>query len=234
MAREVLAILGELIRSRSLLYVALFTLPYAGVLIGLDVAGHYGALTNADLPVQFNLASDGGFGEWDEYAMTASVAAMLFLLWWRDRDWAYLTNAILFVWLTIDNSMQFHEVFGQWLAPVIAPWNPLPMEANHLGEPVLLLTVGLVWATGLVLSLRHGQFRPVVYSLLLAGCIGMTAVFGVIVDLMTSWGGQTPLHLEVTTFVEDGGEFVMIIISFLLTVAIFDTERRKRAASAET
>ncbi|MCA1748809.1 MAG: hypothetical protein LC634_04520, partial [Sphingomonadales bacterium] len=51
--RQALALLGELRHSRAPLYAALLILPYAGVLMGLDVAAHYGALTNAHLPVQF-------------------------------------------------------------------------------------------------------------------------------------------------------------------------------------
>lgn len=225
--RETRTMLVEIVQSPALIRAAVLILPYAGVLVGLDVAGHYGTLTSADLPVQFNLASDGGFGEWLEYSLTAAIAVMLLLLWRRQGDWIYMTNAALFVWLTLDNSLEFHEQAGMALAPYLAPINFLPVEPNHLGEPILFLAIGLMWIAGLWTSLKAARLRPALYALLLAGCICGAAFFGVIVDLMVVWGQHSPTDLEVETFIEDGGEFAMICLSFLLTVAIFDIERKK-------
>lgn len=222
-------VLAELATARGAFWAALLILPYAGVLVGLAVAAHYGALTGAPLPVQFFLSSDEGFGEWLEYALTASAAVMLLLLWSRDREWAYLTNAALFAWLTADNSLQIHEAGGRALAPYLDDFGSLPIEPHHIGETVTFLAVGLLWLAGIWLSIRHARFRPLVYSLLLAACIAAGSFFGVIVDIMVVWGEHSPALLEIETFIEDGGEFAMIILAFLVTVAIFDVERRRRA-----
>lgn len=226
--KDVIAVAGELIVSRSALVAALFLLPYAGVLVGLDVAGHYGAITQADLPVQFNLASDGGFGEWLEYSLTASVALMLILLWRSDRDWTYLANALFFLWITLDNSAEIHEQAGQLLAPMLDAIPGLPIAGQDIGEAALFLLVGLVWIAGLGASLKNARIRPALYSLLLAGCIAMAAIFGVIVDILVASISYTPAQLEIVTFIEDGGEFAMICISFIVMVAIYDTERKRR------
>lgn len=227
-AGEIRAIVWELLRSPSLVPAALIVLPYAGVLFGLDVAAHYGSLTNADLPVQFYLASDGGFGEWFEYSLTASVSVLLLLLWRKDRDWAYLTNALLFVWLTLDNSLEFHERAGKWLAPFFEDWRAFPVAPNDIGEAALFLAIGLVWLAGLAISLKNARLRPALYSILLAAFVAGTAVFGVVVDMAVVWGEQTAVLHTIATFIEDGGEFLMICLSFFLTVAIYDTERRRR------
>lgn len=228
--RDTAAMARDLAHVPGIKIAALLILPYAGVLIGLDVAGHYGALTNAPLPVQFNLASDGGFGEWLEYSLTLSIAVILFILWRNDRQWAYLTNAALFVWLTLDNSLEIHERAGFWIARPFAGQTALPVEAHHLGEALLFLAIGFIWLSGLWLSLKRTKPRMVIYSLLLAGCIAVAAFFGVIVDLMVVWGPHSPVALEVETFIEDGGEFAMIILTFIVTVAIFDTERPRSQA----
>ncbi len=224
--REMAQLSLELARVPGLKIAALLILPYAGVLVGLDVAGHYGALTHADLPVEFNLASDGSFSEWLEYSLTSAVAVMLFLLWRRDHEPAYLANAALFVYLTLDNSLEFHEHAGAFLGAPFAGLG-LPVEPHHLGEAVLFGLVGIAWLAGLAFSVKRAAFRPAFYSLLLAACIGVAAVFGVFVDLAVVWGPHSPMALEVETFVEDGGEFAMIILAFLITVAIFDTERKR-------
>ena len=212
-------------RSKAVLAVALLILPYAGVLIGLDVARHYGAITGAPLPVQFSLASDGGFGEWLEYSLTASIAVMLLLLWRTNRCDGYLVNAALFIWLTLDNSIEIHERFGQQLAPALTEISPANLEPNHLGEAVLFAAIGLIWLVGLARTVIRGQLRQLSNMLLLSAVIVGAAIFGVGVDLAVSWGSYSPAGLELATFVEDGGEFAMICLAFFFTVAIYDLER---------
>jgi hypothetical protein len=57
-------------------------------------------------------------------------------------------------------------------------------------------------------------------------------VFGVAVDMVTSWGEHTPGVLNLLAFIEDEGEFVMIIAMFALCVGIFDVEGRRVGAGA--
>ncbi len=216
-----LSLSNELWHTPALLHAGLVILPYAGVLMGLNVAAHYGAVTEAPLPVQFFLASDEGFGEWLEYALTFTIGAMLCLLWMRERHWAYLANAALFFWLTLDNKLQLHEIAGKWLGPWLEGRLPIPVEANHIGESLLFLAVGLVWGFGPWLSVRAAQFRPAFYSLLLAGCVAATAFFGVFVDLLVVWGERDPVQLGIVTFIEDGGEFSMILLTVFVMIAIW-------------
>lgn len=225
--RETLAVLAEIVRSRSLWVAALFLFPYAGVLVGLDVAAHYGALTNAHLPVQFFFAADGGFGEWLEYSLTFSVAVMLFVMWRWERASTYLANALLFAWLTLDNSVQIHERFGHAFAGAFAGW-PLPVRPNDIGEASLFLAIGAFWLAALFVTLRSARPRPAVEALILAGCVAIAAFFGVIVDMIVVWGPHTQAMIEVETFIEDSGEFTMICISFLAAVALFDVAKRER------
>ncbi|WP_374407941.1 hypothetical protein [Pelagerythrobacter sp.] len=227
--RETLAVLKEIAGARSLRTAALFVSPYAGLLVGLDVAAHYGELTDAHLPVQFFLASDQGFGEWFEYALTAAVAAMLLVMWRWDGASVYLANAALFAWLTLDNSIEIHERFGHAFTSWFAGW-PLPVAPNDIGEASLFLAIGAFWLAALCLSLHGARLRPAVESLILAGCVGAAAFFGVIVDLVVVWGSHTQAMIELETFIEDGGEFAMICLAFLIAVALFDAARRRRSA----
>lgn len=221
---ETWTVIGEIWASPAWRRVALWLFPYAGLLTGLCVAAHYGELTNAPLPRQFFFATDGGFGEWLEYAMTASVAVLLVLMWRRNRVAVYLANAAMFIYLTLDNSLQIHEKFGYAVGAAFADW-PLPVRPNDIGEAALFASVGLVWLVALGLSLRKAQLRPAIYSLILAAGVGATAFFGVIVDLMVVWGYHTPALSEIETFIEDGGEFAMLCLTFLMAIAIFDIER---------
>lgn len=215
--------LRELFAARALYVAALLVLPFAGVLVGLDVAARYGEITGAYLPYQFFLSQDQGFGEYLEYALMTAMAAMLLLLWRRDGSPIYLVNAVLFLVLAADNALEVHEKFGF----AVARWMPqtLPIEPHHLGEPLLFAIIGGAWLVGLALSLKASRIRPVINSLLIAACVGGTAVFGIMVDEMVVYGPHTPAMTQVEAFIEDGGEFGMIVIAFLLTVAIFEVER---------
>jgi hypothetical protein len=230
--KEIPAILREVALAPALRTAALLILPYAGVCIGLDVASRYGDVTGQALPVQFFLSQDHGFGEYLEYSLLLAVAAMLFLMWRRDRSPIYLVNAVLFVYLAADDAFEFHEQFGFWIAPALARILPanLPMAPHYFGEPLLFLGVCLAWLVALGFALRSSKPRPVVNSLILMGCIFMMAFFGIIVDAATDWGPHTVARTDIDAFVEDGGEFVMIIVSFLCTTAMYDIEKRRAKA----
>lgn len=217
---------GRLLHSHSLHLALMLVIPYACVLIGLDVAAHYGDATGAALPVQFFISQDGSFGEWLEYSLTAASAVLLFLLWSRTRSLVYLTSAILFVYLTIDNSIQLHEQLGLAFGNEGENFMGLPIGLNHLVETALFGFVGLVWLAGMVAALRHADRRAASYGMLIAACIIMAAVFGVAVDLLTSWGEHSPMVLNALAAIEDDGEFAMIIVAFALCVGVYDLEGR--------
>jgi len=217
----------ELVRSRALHIALMGVIPYACVLVGLDVAAHYGDATGAALPTQFFMSQDGSFAEFLEYSLTTASAVMLFVVWLRTRAAVYLTSALLFVWMTLDNWGQVHEQMGFTFAadmPIIA-W--LPVHPNHLAETAVFGLVGLVWIAGMLMALRQANFRAAIHGVLIAGCIAGAAVFGVAVDMMTSWGEHTPGVLNLLAFIEDEGEFTMIVAMFALCVGIFDVERRR-------
>ena len=55
--------------------------------------------------------------------------------------------------------------------------------------------------------------------------IGGAAVFGVAVDMLVTWGPHTIAMLNFETWLEDGGEFAFINLTFMMVVAFFGAER---------
>ncbi|MGX7951610.1 hypothetical protein ACWPM1_03500 [Tsuneonella sp. HG249] len=199
--------------------------PYAGVLVGLDVAAHYGDATGAALPVQFFISQDHSFGEVFEYALSASSALMLFVLWRRLGPTAYLANAVMMVWLTLDNMLEFHEKFGHWVAPILPLPADFPVAAHHIGEALFFALAGSIWLVGLATALLGAKPRAAVRSLFIAAGIGGAAVFGVAVDMLVTWGPHTLAMLDFQTWLEDGGEFAFLNLTFLMVVGFFHAER---------
>ncbi|MBU7579523.1 MAG: hypothetical protein KAF27_03495 [Porphyrobacter sp.] len=222
----------DIARSSAMHRALMLVVPYACVLVGLDVAAHYGEISNAHLPAHFFMSSDYSFGEFLEYGMTACAAVFMGLCWLRARSPVYLANAILFAWLTLDNAYEYHEEFGLALAPVLPVPGWLPLHANHLGELIFFAIVGTIWLAGMVSAHRRAERREAAYGVLIGACIAGTAVFGVFVDLLTSLGEHSLTVLNVFAFVEDEGEFAMILVMFAVSVGIFDVERRRAEAQA--
>ena len=208
--------------------------PYAGVIVGLDLAALYGDATGAALPAQFFISQDHSLGEFLEYGLTGSCAVMLLLMWRKLGATAYLANAAMMLWLTLDNVMEFHEAFGHWAAPAIPLPVGSPVAANDVGELLFFALVGGFWLIGLASARLGAQRRAAAHSLLIAAGIGCAAVFGVAVDMIVRWGPHTLMQLEFQTWLEDGGEFACINLTFLLVVAFYDAEKRRwRARSGE-
>ncbi len=215
---------GRVLTAKAFARALVLIVPYACLLIGLSVAAHYGAATGEWLPAQFYLSKEESFGEFLEYSLTAACAVMLGLLWWRKRAPVHLTNALLFVWLTLDNWLEVHEHLGEAIGPALPSMPIVPVESNHLGEALLFGIVGAIWLAGLATALRSTGTRDAIHTLLLAICIGVAAFFGVFVDLLVVWGESDPMRKQFLAFIEDGGEFVAIIAAFAIAAAIFDLE----------
>ena len=224
LVKRVPSLLKDLLLAPAFRNAALLILPYACLLVGMDIATRYGELTDALLPRPFLLSQDQSLGEYLEYSLMSAMAIMLLLMWLRERASIYLVNALLFIVLTFDNALEVHEKFGFWIAPVLP--QDMPIAAHHLGEPVMFALIGIVWAAGLALSLRASRIDPVLNSLVLVGCIAATAFFGIFVDAVVSYGPHSDVMIETEAFIEDGGEFAMIILAFMLTVSMFDIARR--------
>lgn len=209
--------------------------PYAGVLVGLDLAAHYGDATGAALPAPFFISQDHSLGEVFEYALTASCAVMLLVLWRRLGATAYLANAVMMAWLTLDNVLEFHEAFGHWVAPAIPLPPASPIAGNDVGEALFFAAVGGFWLIGLASALLGAQPRAAVRSLYIAAGIAGAAAFGVAVDIVVTWGPHSRALLNFETWLEDGGEFAFINLTFLVVVAFFHAERTAwRARRLET
>ena len=233
LATEALAAGQTVLASKAVRTAMLFIWPWAGVIVGMDMAAHYGDATGAALPVQLFISQDHSFGEYLEYSLTLSCAVMLFVMWRRLGAPAYLANAVMMIWLTIDNAAEFHEAFGHWIAPAIPVPAGAPVHANDIGEMLFFAMVGAVWLTGLASALISARPKAAVHSLYIAAGIGLAAVFGVFVDMFVTWGPHTLAQTDLQAWLEDGGEFALINLTFLMVVAFFDAEKRRWQAREE-
>jgi hypothetical protein len=91
-----------------------------GVLLGLALATVYADLEQIPFPALFYLNAEFSFGEIWEYCLTAAAAAGLLWRYRKHREPIIGCLGLIFVWLTLDNSLALHEEIGDLLSPLFA------------------------------------------------------------------------------------------------------------------
>lgn len=227
---EIRSAMADLFHGRAWRRIAFFLLPYAAFLCGLDIARRYADLIGSELPKRFLLSADRGIGEYLEYSLTAASAILLLLLYLRRGRGLFLTHAAMLSYLTLDNAYSLHERFGMAVADRMP--QSAALQPHHLGEIFLLALVGLAWLALLAHGLPRADTRERIHGLAIAATILAAAVFGVGADALASLAGQGELPVALFSWLDDFGEFTMIIAAFLVTCAVYDEEAATAAASA--
>lgn len=211
----------RLAQSRPAAYAALPIFTAAGFLTGMGLVTAYGEAQGLDLPDRLLLTKDGSWSEKFEYLLTAISCIAMVLTWRKAGSSVYLVLAIMFAWLTIDNSLELHERVGGWLAPAITWPGSSPGHAQHYGELLLFAGVGLASLLGLALALMTAAPWHQQRTALLIILIGAAAVFGVGVDALDALLlGSMPQAQQIGTFIEDAGELWMLCIIAVFSIAI--------------
>ena len=204
--------------------VVFFLFPYAALLVGLDVAARYGEVTDQHLPVEFFLSQDRSFGEYLEYALMLSMAAMLLISGSRHSRKVYTIFGTLFLVLSADNALELHEQLGDLFA-VLMPATP-GLAPHHVAESVVFACVGSILAAGLAIGFLDADATSLIDAAILTTLVAVIAFFGVAVDALTAMDNNTLAETQVLAFIEDGGEFATIIVTFLTVIGIFERERQ--------
>jgi hypothetical protein len=154
-----------------------------------------------------------------EYGLTASIALLMAARFWRKRIAACAFAAIVFAWLTLENSLEVHEAAGEALAPFFPTRAGSSLRPQDWGELSFLLISGAAFAAALYFTLRRSRWTDAPVYLVLA-CVPAAGVFGVGVDFLHSALSKTPLFSQAGAFVEDLGELLMLCLAWALAFGI--------------
>jgi hypothetical protein len=168
----------------------------------------------------YSLEADGGLPEWFQYMKQLWIAACMTAIFWRTRNVIYVSWAIVFAFLLLDDALQIHEQVGFWLGQRHGLPAVLSLRPDDLGELLFAATVGLatLFLVGVASWRGGGQARIVSRDLLTM--IVLLAFLGVVVDALHVIAYlRGSLWAQVLLIVEDGGE--MIVVS-ALTAYVFD------------
>ena len=220
LSMRVRIVLSPILRSpRFLLTLALIG-GIVGVLYGLDLADRYATLDGTKLPVWFSLSNEGALGELFEYLLTAVTAIALGIRAHR-RSAPFLgTLSALFAWMTLDNALALHELFGGEVARVAGALVP-DVGAQDSGEFLVFIASGVLWLALLAATGSRDGWRSIVEGTAVALLVAGAAAFGVGVDLIHAIFGEHSQFLnQALGFVEDGGELGFLALAAALSLSL--------------
>ncbi|HEX5043663.1 MAG TPA: hypothetical protein VFV75_12205 [Candidatus Polarisedimenticolaceae bacterium] len=147
--------------------------------------------------------------EWLGYATELIFAWAMYGVFKRRGERLYLCLSLLGVMLFLDDSLQYHEMMGRVLAPIVeltGLHRVLEVESHYLGEILSLVPYGILALLGSWFYLRAGA-QPRRDARVVAALIVLLFAFGVILDFVSHIGLWTPPFQ--LAWIEDSAEMVI-------------------------
>ena len=173
----------------------------------------------------FSIEKDFGYAEVYQYIKEYWIAALLIIAAFNKRLLILVAWALLFGYFLLDDSLQIHETFGDYLARSLQIQPMFNLRAQDFGELIVSAAAGTVLFSflGLAYLYSHSSAREVSRQLfLLVICM---VFFGILVDMLQI---AIPWGRTVWGMVEDGGE--MVIMSVIVWY-VYHIEMRIEQAS---
>jgi hypothetical protein len=189
------------------------------VFVVIGIAHSYTGLGTA----RFSLGQDFGHAEVYQYVKLFWAGGLLSVLYVRSRHVIYLSWALLFLYLLMDDSLKIHEGFGGVIARQLEIPSMFGLRAQDFGELAASLVTGSVLLGLIALSYFFSDRSGKRFSFRLVLFLGLLAFFGVGIDLIHSASG--PLMRKPLGIVEDGGE--MFIVSIMCWFIFTTTQQHQ-------
>ena len=189
--------------------------------------------TNLLSDQRFLLRLDRGYAEIFGYLMESCTVLVLCALAVRTRQPLYLAWVTLFLYMVVDDILQWHEsvLTVAALAFVGLEWDDvvLGIEAHHLVEDVGMALLALVILSIMLVVYHFGDRTFKKVSIGLFVLLASLAFFGVAVDLIHAaiqYGPRYPgrgADSRLLGIIEDGGE--LVVVSLILWFVLLSWNR---------
>jgi hypothetical protein len=197
------------------LNLALIALPV--FLEGLEILG---LIPDTPRPLA-HPGTDGSLPEMLNYAQSGLAALFLGLTWARTRSVVFLAWAAMFTFILLDDSLQYHEVFGAWLTDVLALPAFGDLRAVDTGEVLAWILAGAVLIPLAVAAVLRSGGLERGFGLLMLLIFGALVFFAVIVDMI-----HVLLPYRAVLLFEDGGEMLAVAAACVLALVWYRNYRQ--------
>ncbi len=162
----------------------------------------------------FNISREYSVPEFYQYAKEIWIGVLLFVAFRKSKKLVFLSFALIFFYLFIDDALLYHEIAGEWINQNFILPNVLfgcGLSRDNLAEAVSLLLPGLILGAIFIMAyfkerLQLGRVCHVYLFLFF-----LLAVFGIVFDIVH---GTVTQHRHLMGVIEDFGE--MLVMSMML------------------
>lgn len=164
------------------------------------------------------LSSDRSFGEIVNYGLAFLAAVLFFLASLDNRSLAlfFLSLLLAFVWL--DDSLSYHEQFGQYLADTMVLPGLIGLRPQESGELIAWSLAGVFLGPVLILSVLRRRSGDIGALALVGAGFAMLLIFGIFADF--AHVAVDPRHAFLSSVIEDGGEMVAVAVVAGIAIGI--------------
>jgi hypothetical protein len=160
----------------------------------------------------FSLSLPRSYSEFFQYTKFLWITTLFLVLAVRLRRWIYAIFSVLFLFFLIDDSFEFHENYGAYIADFFHFQPVFGLRARDLGELTVVAFFGALFlaALGTAYALSRPEDRRVANQVfVLVILLGIFGVFFDMVEIVVENAGIS----RVLRVLEEGGE--MIVTSFI-------------------
>ncbi|MEJ2750678.1 MAG: hypothetical protein P8183_22645, partial [Anaerolineae bacterium] len=159
------------------------------ILIDRVLPGYHGFL----LSDMFALDKDGGYPEIFQYMQELAIVLMLGLLYWRRKFFIYLAWDIFFLFLLLDDSLQFHETLGETVNNLIAFPSIGGIRGQDIGEVMTTAVIGAFLLGVVLYGYLKGSPLLRAFTHRMIVLVGLLIATGVLVDLVHFVFADSPI-----------------------------------------
>jgi len=214
--------LATCVRERRHGLVLLLLLSIDAVFILLHVIHAYTGLLPGS---QYSTETEGGYAEIYQHWKEVGITVLLLILTYKRFNWTYLSWALLFGYLFLDDSLEIHETVGLKFSNYVGFVPMFDLRARDFGELLFSASAGLIIL--LLVSLAYylsDEWTRNVARWLVALLMAF-ACFAIVVDAGHQTIDDPRLRAAVGIF-EDGGEMVVMSVLVWFVLCTVGSERQ--------
>jgi hypothetical protein len=161
----------------------------------------------------FSLEADNGVSEAFQYVKQFWVALCMATMFRRVRQVVYIGWVLVFTFLLLDDTFQFHERIGKWLGERYALSGAFGLGPDDIGELLFASVVGGITAVLIGFGFWRGDADARIISRNMVIMVVVLAGLGVGVDILhVITYFKAPLLAQFLLILEDGGEMLVVSV----------------------
>jgi hypothetical protein len=159
----------------------------------------------------YSLATDRGYGEFFQYTKELWILTLFLVLGIKRREFLYIIYSVLFFYFLIDDSFEFHERFGAFLAEMLNFQPMLGLREIDFGELITTAFFGTLFLIAIAITHYSADVSTKMISQSIIIMVIILTVFGVGMDMIEILV-KHPVINPILVIMEEGGEMLIMSV----------------------